>query len=62
MRITRFPSLTEQQFLGGTAAFVDSLFGELSISINPVLWQIGPQVGGRCKRMRHRIARIGDLK
>ena len=30
MRITRYPSLTEQQFLGCTAAFVDSLFGELN--------------------------------
>lgn len=30
MRITRFPSLTEQQFLGCTAAFVDSLQGELN--------------------------------
>ncbi|HEV3334392.1 MAG TPA: hypothetical protein VG096_25570 [Bryobacteraceae bacterium] len=30
MRITRFPSLTEQQFLGCTAAFVDSLLGELN--------------------------------
>lgn len=30
MRITRFPSLTDQQFLGCAAAFVDSLFGELN--------------------------------
>ena len=30
MRITRFPSLTEPQFLGCTAAFVDSLTGELN--------------------------------
>jgi hypothetical protein len=30
LHITRFPSLTEQQFLGCTAAFVDSLFGELN--------------------------------
>ena len=29
MRITRYPSLTEAQFLGCTAAFVDSLAGEL---------------------------------
>lgn len=29
MRITRFPSISEHQFLGCTAAFVDSLFGEL---------------------------------
>ncbi len=29
MRITRFPSISENQFLGCTAAFVDSLFGEL---------------------------------
>jgi hypothetical protein len=29
MRITRFPSISEAQFLGCTAAFVDSLFGEL---------------------------------
>ena len=30
MRITRFPSISEQQFLGCTAAFVDSLSGELN--------------------------------
>ena len=30
MRITRFPSLTEPQFLGCTAAFVDSLTGEMN--------------------------------
>ena len=30
MRITRFPSITEQQFLGCTAAFVDSLTGEMN--------------------------------
>jgi hypothetical protein len=30
LRITRFPSLSEQQFLGCTAAFVDSLSGELN--------------------------------
>jgi len=30
LRITRFPSLTDQQFLGCTAAFVDSFFGELN--------------------------------
>lgn len=29
MRITRFPALSEQQFLGCNAAFVDSLTGEL---------------------------------
>jgi hypothetical protein len=29
VRITRFPSISEPQFLGCTAAFVDSLFGEL---------------------------------
>jgi hypothetical protein len=29
VRITRFPSISESQFLGCTAAFVDSLFGEL---------------------------------
>ena len=29
MRILRFPSLSEQQFLGCAAAFVDSFFGEL---------------------------------
>lgn len=33
MRITRFPSLTESQFLGCTAAFVDSLFGELNAAL-----------------------------
>ena len=30
MRISRFPSLTEAQFFGCTAAFVDSLSGELN--------------------------------
>ena len=30
MRITRYPSLSEQQFFGCTAAFVDSLTGELN--------------------------------
>ena len=30
MRITRFPHLTEPQFLGCNSAFVDSLFGELN--------------------------------
>jgi hypothetical protein len=29
VRITRYPSISEHQFLGCTAAFVDSLFGEL---------------------------------
>ncbi|HEV2447620.1 MAG TPA: hypothetical protein VGS58_16935 [Candidatus Sulfopaludibacter sp.] len=30
MRITRFPSITEPQFLGCVSAFVDSLTGELN--------------------------------
>ncbi|HEY1342074.1 MAG TPA: hypothetical protein VGF59_31415 [Bryobacteraceae bacterium] len=30
MRITRYPSLSEQQFFGCVAAFVDSLTGELN--------------------------------
>ena len=30
MRITRFPALSEAQFFGCTAAFVDSFFGELN--------------------------------
>jgi hypothetical protein len=30
LRITRFPALSEPQFFGCTAAFVDSLFGELN--------------------------------
>ena len=30
MRITRYPSLSEQQFFGCVAAFVDSLSGELN--------------------------------
>ncbi|MEI9977360.1 MAG: hypothetical protein WDO73_38070 [Ignavibacteriota bacterium] len=30
MRITRFPSLSEAQFFGCTAAFIDSLTGELN--------------------------------
>lgn len=33
MRITRFPSLTEPEFLGCTAAFVDSLSGELNAAL-----------------------------
>ena len=32
MRITRYPSLTEQQFFGCTSAFVDSLAGEFNAS------------------------------
>ena len=32
MRIIRFPHLTEPQFFGCTAAFVDSLAGELNLS------------------------------
>jgi len=30
LRITRFPALAESQFFGCTAAFIDSLFGELN--------------------------------
>ena len=30
MRITRYPSITEPQFFGCLAAFVDTLFGELN--------------------------------
>ena len=30
MRITRYPSITEQQFFGCVSAFVDSLLGELN--------------------------------
>jgi hypothetical protein len=30
LRITRFPAISESQFFGCTAAFVDSLFGELN--------------------------------
>jgi hypothetical protein len=30
LRITRFPAISEGQFFGCTAAFVDSLFGELN--------------------------------
>jgi len=30
LRITRYPALSEPQFFGCTAAFVDSLFGELN--------------------------------
>ncbi len=33
MRITAYPSLTEQQFLGCAAAFVDSLAGELNAAV-----------------------------
>lgn len=33
MRITRFPSLSEAQFFGCVAAFVDSLAGELNAAI-----------------------------
>ncbi|HWB86933.1 MAG TPA: hypothetical protein VG675_22510 [Bryobacteraceae bacterium] len=33
MRITRFPSLTNSQFSGCTAAFVDTLIGELNSAV-----------------------------
>ena len=33
MRITRFTSLSEQQFLGCAAAFIDSLTGELNAAV-----------------------------
>jgi hypothetical protein len=33
LRITRYPSLSEPQFLGCAAAFVDSLFGELNSAL-----------------------------
>lgn len=33
MRITRFPSLTEPQFFGCAAAFVDSLAGEMNSAV-----------------------------
>lgn len=33
MRITRYPNLTGQQFLGCVAAFVDSFFGELNSAL-----------------------------
>ena len=33
MHITRFPSISEQQFLGCVSAFVDSLSGELNSAI-----------------------------
>jgi hypothetical protein len=33
LRITRFPNLTETQFLGCTAAFTDSLLGECNATV-----------------------------
>ena len=37
MRITRYPSITEQQFFGCTSAFVDSLLGELNAAAAALL-------------------------
>jgi hypothetical protein len=34
LRITRFPALSEPQFFGCTAAFADSLFGELNAAVS----------------------------
>jgi hypothetical protein len=36
LRITRFPTLSEPQFFGCTAAFVDSLFGQLNAAASAV--------------------------
>ncbi|MEX2261478.1 MAG: hypothetical protein WD696_05985 [Bryobacteraceae bacterium] len=33
MQITRYPALTEPQFLGCASAFVDTLFGELNAAV-----------------------------
>ena len=45
MRITRFPALSEPQFLGCTAAFVDSLFGELNAAASALLRLQGQSKG-----------------
>jgi hypothetical protein len=45
LRITRFPALSEPQFFGCTAAFVDSLFGELNAAAS-VLRRLAGQPKG----------------
>jgi hypothetical protein len=46
VRITRFPSLTAQQFYGCVAAFVDSLTGELNAAAAALQRLEGLQKGG----------------
>lgn len=46
MRIIRLPSISEHQFLGCTAAFVDSLFGELHSSAIALRRLEGKSKGG----------------
>jgi hypothetical protein len=46
LRITRFPSLSEAQFFGCTAAFVDSLSGELNAAASALRRLEGKSKGG----------------
>ena len=46
MRITRFPSLSESQFLGCNSAFVDTLFGELNAAAAALRRLEGTPKGG----------------
>lgn len=46
MRITRFPALSEAQFFGCTAAFVDSLTGELNAASSALRRLDGLAKGG----------------
>jgi hypothetical protein len=46
LRITRFPSLSEPQFFGCVAAFVDSLFGELNTATMALRRLEGTSKGG----------------
>ena len=55
MRITRFPSLSESQFLGCNSAFVDTLFGELNAAAGGAA-QVGGSAQGRGIRLRDGIS------
>ena len=46
MRITRYPNITEAQFYGCVAAFVDSLAGELNAAISALRRLTGRNKGG----------------
>ena len=46
MRITRYPNLTEPQFFGCVAAFVDSLEGELNAATSALRRLTGRNKGG----------------
>ena len=46
MRITRYPNITEDQFFGCVAAFVDSLEGELNAATSALRRLAGSRKGG----------------